>query len=259
MLLPSAMTVIAHRGSSGTAPENTIVAFRRAGEAGADGIELDVRLTADGELAVFHDRTLNRTTNGRGRLNLHTARELSRLDAGRWFAPRYAGERVPTLTAVLDRLPGKLGINIEVKTDGDRFWRSRTARRLASVLAHHGRERPILVSSFNHMFLRVLRSIDPSIPIGVLAMPLRDAGVLPSHFARSLGARAYICSRTSLRKRFVRDAHRHGMKVYVYGVNSARHVIRPRRFGVDGVITNYPALMLRLLGRAPHRTSLDIA
>ncbi len=258
MLLPSAMTVIAHRGSSGTAPENTIVSFRRAAESGADWLELDARLTVDGELVVFHDRTLDRTTNARGRLVAHTARELSRFDAGRWFAPRYAGEHIPTLISVLDRMPARLGINIEVKTDGDRFWRSRTARKLAEVLSLHGHERPILVTSFNHLFLRGLRAIDASIAIGVLAMPLRDAGVLPSHFARTLGARVYVCSRTSLRRRFVRDAHRHAMKVYVYGVNTARHLTRPRRFGVDGVITNYPALMLRLLGRAPHRSSLDL-
>ncbi len=258
MLLHSAMTVIAHRGSSGTAPENTLLAFRRAVESGADWLELDVRRTADDGLVVFHDRTLNRTTDGRGPLFRRTVDELRLLDAGRWFSSRYAGERVPTLSMVLEKIPVRVGINVEVKTDGDLHWRSRTAQRLVDVLRETARGRQIIVSSFNHRFLKQLHTIAPSIRIGVLAMPLRDTGLLPSFFVRTVGAAAFVCSRTSLRKRHVHDAHRHGMKVYVYGVNSARHLYRPRRFGVDGVITNYPALMLRLLGRAANRSSLDI-
>ena len=238
MRLPAAMIVIAHRGSSGTAPENTIVAFKRAVESGTDWIELDVRRTADDDLAVFHDRTLDRTTGGKGALSRCTAGDLQMLDAGGWLSSRYTGERIPMLSRVLDRLPSKIGINIEVKTDGDRHWRTRTTPLVAKILHAKGNGRPILVSSFNHSFLRRLHSLDPSINIGVLAMPLRDAGVLPSFFARSLGATTYVCSRASLRKRFVHDAHKHAMKVYVYGVNNARHLIRPRRFGVDGVITN---------------------
>ena len=258
MLLPSAMTVIAHRGSSGTAPENTLLAFRRAVESGADWLELDVRRTADDGLVVFHDRTLNRTTDGRGPLIRRTVEELRSLDTGRWFSHRYAGERMPTLSMVLEKIPSRVGINVEVKTDGDPHWRSRTAQTLVEILRERGRGRPILVSSFNHRFLKQLHMIAPTVRIGVLAMPLRDAGLLPSYFVRTVGAATFVCSRASLRKRHVHDAHRHGMKVYVYGVNSARHLSRPRRFGVDGVITNYPALMLRLLGRAAHRSSLDI-
>ncbi len=258
MLLPGAMTVIAHRGSSGTAPENTLIAFRRAVESGADWLELDVRRTADDGLVVFHDRTLARTTNGRGPLFRRTVDEIRSLDAGRWFSSRYAGEHVPMLAMVLEKVPLRIGINIEIKTDGDRHWRSRTVLRLVELLREQGRGRPILVTSFNHRFLKQLHSIAPSIAIGVLALPLRDTGRAPSFFVRTIGARAFVCSRASLRKRHVHDAHRHGMKVFVYGVNTARHLLRPRRFGVDGVITNYPARMLRLLGRAAHRSSLDM-
>ena len=258
MHLPGALMVIAHRGSSGTAPENTIVAFRRAVEAGADWLELDVRRTADDELAVFHDRTLDRTTDGRGSIYRHTMEDLRKLDAGRWFSSRYTGVRIPTLTEVLESIPAGVGLNIEVKTDGDRHWRSRTARRLTEVLHTRRRGRPILVSSFNHSFLKRLHTMAPSIVLGALAMPLRDAGLRPSTFGRACGAKAFVCSRTSLRKRQVHDAHRHAMRVFVYGVNSARHLLRPRRFGVDGVITNYPALMLRLLDRTGRRPSLDM-
>ncbi|MGA9120622.1 MAG: glycerophosphodiester phosphodiesterase family protein [Bacteroidota bacterium] len=255
MHLPSAMTVIAHRGSSGTAPENTMVAFRRAAAAGADMIELDVRLTADDVLVVFHDRQLRRTTNGRGAVRNRTVDELNRLDAGSWFSHRYAGEQIPALITVLAQLPGRVGLNIEVKTDGDRRSASKLASGLAEILRDAAKGRALLVSSFDHSFLRRYRTFDADTPIGVLAMPVRDAGVLPSYFARSLGASTYVCSRSSLRKRFVRDAHQHSMRVYVYGVNTSRHLLRPRRFGVDGVISNYPSLMLKLTGRSVHRIS----
>jgi glycerophosphoryl diester phosphodiesterase len=254
MRLLSAMKVIAHRGSSGTAPENTMIAFRRAVESGADMIELDVRLSADDELVVMHDRTLRRTTNGRGPVHRLSAAELQRLDAGGWYAHRYAGERVPTLASVLTGLPVGVGLNIEAKTDGGRRAGAPAAAVLAQVLRRAGGRRHILVSSFDHAFLKRFHTLDPATPIGVLAMPLRDAGILPSHFARTLDATAYVCSRSSLRRRFVRDAHRHGMSVYVYGVNSARHLVRPRRYGVDGVISNYPALMVKLAGRSARRT-----
>ena len=89
--------VVAHRGGAGLAPENTLAAFRMALEVGADAIELDVRLTRDGRVAVIHDRTVDRTTGGRGPVGSYTLAELKALDAGSWFGPQYLGERVPTL------------------------------------------------------------------------------------------------------------------------------------------------------------------
>jgi glycerophosphoryl diester phosphodiesterase len=247
------MLVIAHRGCSGIAPENTMAAFRLAAEAGADMVELDVRETADGALAVIHDRRLQRTTDGRGSVRRKTRGDLALLDAGAWFARRYAGERVPFLGDVLETLPRSLGVNVEVKTDGDPAWRRRLAPALVEVLRRHGHGRTVLVSSFNHALLRRLHALDPLLPTGALAMPVRDAGRKPSSQARRLAVSVFVCSRSLLRKRFVVDAHEHGLQLFVYGVNTARHLARARRFGVDGVITNYPGRMLRLLGRTPER------
>ncbi len=246
------MLVIAHRGSSGQAPENTMAAFRLAAEAGADMIELDVRLTADGALAVIHDRRLQRTTTGRGPVRRQTARSLAALDAGRWFSRRFAGEQVPLLGQVLEELPRSVGINIEVKTDGEPRWRSRMAPALVGVVHRHGRGRPLLVSSFNHPLLRRIRALDPSIPTGALAVPLRDVVFRrPASHARRLSVTAFICSRSRLRKRHVANAHACGLQVLVYGVNTARDLERVRRYGADGVITDVPDRMLRLLGRRP--------
>jgi len=247
--LDSRILVIGHRGSSGSAPENTMAAFHRAAAMGADMIELDVRLTRDGRLAVFHDRRLARTTNGKGSLRKHTAQELRLLDAGRWFGPRFAGEQIPFLEDVLHSLPPGLGLNIEVKTDGDTRWSAMMVPALMQTLRRHGSGRNLLVTSFNHRFLRRLHESWPGISIGALAMPVRDAGISPSVFGRRLGARVYVCSRSRLRKHQVLNAHNNGLQVYVYGVNTARQLKRPQRYGVDGVITDYPDRLLRMLSQ----------
>ena len=110
--------VIAHRGYSGRAPENTLPAFEAAIEAGAPALELDVRLTKDRVPIVFHDATLDRTTNGSGRIDAHDWEEVSKLDAGAWFGPAFAGARVPLLETALAMLADRVLINIELKPDG---------------------------------------------------------------------------------------------------------------------------------------------
>ena len=109
--------VIAHRGFSGAAPENTLAAVRAAIEVGADMVEIDVTLTSDGHIVVIHDETLDRTTTGSGRVSDFTLTELQRLDAGGWFAPRFAGERIPTLDQVLDEIEGRILLNVEIKSE----------------------------------------------------------------------------------------------------------------------------------------------
>src|SRR5690625_6609337 len=107
--------IIAHRGASGNAPENTLAAFQLAVEEGADGIELDVHLSKDGELVVIHDDTLDRTTNGTGRVQDKDLDELKTYDAGSWFDSKFASERIPLLQEVIDILPDDVFLNVEIK------------------------------------------------------------------------------------------------------------------------------------------------
>jgi len=244
------MLVAAHRGSSGTAPENTMAAFREAVNAGADLIELDVRFTRDLEPVVIHDRLLRRTTGGRGDVNRYTVDELEQFDAGSWFAPRFAGERIPLLRRVLQELPVRIGINIEVKADGDRRSKALLVQHLCSVIHAYGTHRSLLVSSFDHRFLRVLHRQDPLVPLGVLLHPLRDVARRPSHLARRLHAGFILCSRTMVRRAIVEQAHAHGVKVGVYTVNRVIDLDRLRRFGVDLVFTNFPSAIRMALRNA---------
>jgi glycerophosphoryl diester phosphodiesterase len=215
-----------------------MAAFLLADRQGADMVELDVRLSRDGEPVVFHDRRLGRTARGWKRVSDHTLAHLRTLDAGRWFSDRFAGERIPTLREVLHRLPPRLGVNIEVKTDGDRKRRHLLASRLGAFLRPE--RRLLLVSSFDHRFLKIFHPYAAGIPTGALYMAVRDLRTRPSVLARRTGASVFICSSAQLRKRFVRDAREHGMRVLVYGVNTGRHLQRILRFGADGVITDHP-------------------
>jgi glycerophosphoryl diester phosphodiesterase len=249
--------VIGHRGSPAVAPENTIAGFLRAAHEGASMVELDVRLTHDGVPVVHHDRRLGRTTVGRGRIRELPAARVMEVDAGTRFSPRFRGERIPTLVAVLAALPRSVGVNVEVKTEGDIRRRALYVARLLPLFRAARRTRPLLVSSFDHRLLVRFHAADPTLPLGVLYFAVRDLGVRPSHLAASAGAWTFICSRAQLRRRHAVDAHAHGIRVMVYGVHTARHLRIALRRGADDVITDHPARMVKALhAPAPRRGRL---
>ena len=153
--------IIAHRGDVVNAPENTLPAFRSAYERGADGIELDVRMTRDRQLVVFHDRGLKRVTGRGGLVSNFTLDEIRDMDVGGWFAPEFRGQQAPTLDEVFELLPPRFLINVEMKAviDNMRF----IAHRLAEVVRRHGRWASTLAASFNPISLWELRKIEPRI------------------------------------------------------------------------------------------------
>lgn len=226
-----------------------MAAFREAAAVRADMIELDVRLTADRELIVLHDRRLNRTTSGSGRVTEHRVRDLAGLDAGSWFQSSFSGERIPTLRAVLGWLPAGVGLNIEAKTDGDVRRRATMAKRLAAELQERTLRSRIMVSSFDHRFLSVFRRQDAGVATGVLFMPVRDALKLPSVICRRTGATGFVCGRSQLRRWMVADCHRHGISIACYGINTRTHLLKMQRLAVDAVITDYPERILHFLKR----------
>ncbi len=212
--------VIGHRGAAGIRPENTLAAFRKAVSLGVDGVELDVQCV-EGELLVFHDDRLERTTDGRGRLEDATFESVRRLDAG-------AGERVPTLREALAAVPSSVLVNVELKGRGTAVPAARLLR---------GLRRPIVVSSFDHQRLAVFREHCPRTPVAPLAgewtaglpatvQALRAWGV---HIAARLATAARVAAVKSW-----------GCRCLVYTVNSAGRARRLRALGVDGVFTDFP-------------------
>lgn len=224
-----------------------MAAFRLAVAAGVDMIEFDVRMTRDFELVVHHDRSLGRTSDGSGRIWDLTLDDLRHTDAGSWVSKKFAGERIPTLREVLEELPVSVGLDIEVKTDGDRRRGTALPESVLLLVREARREGSVVVSSFDHAFLRRLHHLDPSLRLGALYVPLRDGFKSPSQIAGRTGATMFICSRTQLRVRHMRDARAAGLTVAVYGVNTHADLAAASRAGVDAVITDNPAQIIRAI------------
>lgn len=230
-------TVYAHRGASSAAPENTLVSDEVARRAGAEWIEDDVQPSKDGVPYVLHDDTVDRTTDGTGRIRDLTAAQLDALDAGSWFAPSYAGTRLPTLAAQLEDLRTRGGkLLLEIKGPHTREEVARIVREVHD----HGMTDRVLVQSFEVDALRLTRELAPELPLALLRSTL-DAD--PVATARDLGLAAYHPSDDALSARpgVLRELHAAGVAVNVWTVD------RPARWkalaaaGVDGIITNRPA------------------
>lgn len=232
--------VIAHRGISGKAPENTLASFLRAAAVpGIDMVELDVHVSRDGIPVVVHDRTLQRTTTGNGTVWNYTLAELQTLDAGSWFHRSFRDERIPTLKTVLASVGSSVWVNIEIKSH--LFHREQGGVVEQAVLAAvdeadmRGR---VLYSSFSHHRVSGLKHLDPGAVVGVLYNLYRDIGRKPSSLARASMADVFVCARHELRRSMVEDAHRHGIAVYVYTLNSVGDVNRMMDLGVDGIMSD---------------------
>lgn len=241
------MLLIAHRGSSAVAPENTLAAFRQAVRDRADMIELDVRLSADGEPMVIHDRGLYRVTRIRGRVRERTADELEKLHVGSPRGQASAQGRIPRLSAVLQILPPAIGLNIEVKTDGDRSRSGLMVNRLGELLQERTGNREILVSSFDHRFLRRFHRRFPAVPLAVLYLRVRDIGRSPVVLAHRAGAKVFVCSRSQFRSRWIRKTRAGGIRMMVYGIDTPRQMLALRQKGVDGIMTDHPARLHRAM------------
>ena len=230
--------VIAHRGASGTRPENTLAAFRQAEALGAPMVELDVQLTRDREVVVIHDWTLTRTTNGRGRVASRTLAEIQRLDAGSWFDPHYAGERIPTLREVLDAI--RASVNVELKALGSDGLE---ARAYDAVAAANATER-VVFSSFHAESLVRLRRYAPDATIAVLWTRKRLAAAL--RLAGRVGATALHIRKEATVAAEVRAAVAEGLEVRAWTVNDPADFTHLQSFGVSGVFTDFPERFLQI-------------
>ncbi len=234
---------IAHRGASGHAPENTATAFRLAVELGAAMIEFDVRETRDGVPVVLHDATFQRTGGLRRAVSKLTYRDVSQIDVGSWFGSRFAGERVPTLAEVCQTFGPRLRLNIELK--GGARDRRGFAARVLEALRGSGCSSATIVSSFDHLLLRILRAESARLAIGYLA-DRGEAGRIVGR-ARDLGAAAVCIPLRLAVPGLIAPAHRAGLPVFVYTVDEPARMRALVARGVDGIFTNYPDRLARLL------------
>lgn len=232
----------AHRGFSALYPENTMPAFRAAAQAGATGVEFDVQLTADGVPVVLHDARVNRTTDGRGRVDELTWEEVQRLDAGVRHGEAFRGTRVPSLAEVLtflrDEAPHLL-VNVELKSV--RHDRVRLIQRTWCMICEMGLRSRTVISSFDHDLLRILRQMAPAAPLAVLVERWSRRA---ERVAQELRAAAVHIDAGAVTPQWVQDQHARGRKVRAYTVNDVADFRRLAAAGVDGVFTDRVDVMV---------------
>jgi glycerophosphoryl diester phosphodiesterase len=251
--------VIAHRGASGHAPGNTLEAFRLAVEMGADILEMDLQLTADGRVVVIHDDTVDGTTDGSGAVSDLTLAEVKALDAGyRFERPagefpfRGAGVVIPTLEEVLEAFAGT-PLNLEMKTPAG----PRIAEALAGVLRRHRAEDRVLVASFSAEILERFRELMPGVATSLAESEVRTLYVLHRAFLdrwyRSPGVAVQVPERSGglhvVTPSFLAAARRLGLQVHVWTINDPADMRRLVDLGVDGIITDYPDRLAAVLRR----------
>ncbi len=221
------MIIIGHRGACGYEPENTLISFEKAISLGVDMVEFDVQKCKSGELVIIHDNTVNRTTNGKGKVENLTLEQLKSFDCGK-------GQKIPTLEEVLDLINRQVKVNIEIKGKG---ITKEVYKVINSYLIKGWSYDDFIVSSFNHKDIYEMQKIDLTIPRGVITSGFS------LRYLKSLGGlKPYIVMHyyRSLTKRFLKTAHEEGVQVFVWTGNNKKVYEKLRKMGIDGVFSDYP-------------------
>lgn len=236
------MKIIAHRGASTYAPENTLAAFQKALDQQADGIELDVRLTKDNVPVICHDATVNRTSNGKGYIHNMTVSQLKKLDFGASFSNKYKGEMIPTLEETLT-LIGDASITLHIEIKNGPIIPKNLEQKIVELVYKYGFEDRVVYSSFDHHSLQRLSEIDPRAKIGLLFhinlihlfeyienTGLRVHSIHPNHF--------YVT------EEMIEEAHKRNIEVNIYTVNNKAMALSYQQMGIDGLISNNPLILI---------------
>ncbi|WP_192822929.1 glycerophosphodiester phosphodiesterase family protein [Rufibacter sp. LB8] len=245
------VAVVAHRGASGLAPENTLAAVRKALETSADFIEIDLHQTKDGEVVVIHDATVDRTTNGTGAIADLTLAEIKKLDAGISFDSSFAGERIPTLAQVLNLVKGKKKLLIELKKGKDDYYLGLEASTLQLISQYKANDWCVL-QSFHDPILERIWAADFVIPTHKLIvgkipfLPIFiDHELKFGGFDRYSKAAAINVHRSFASKAFIKALHSQGFKTFIWTEDKPANIKRLFELGADGVITNHPERITR--------------
>ena len=245
--LPSPL-ILCHRGAKNYAPENTLSAFKTALELGADGFELDTQLTSDGHVVVFHNKTVDRTTNGHGKLSQLPLDELRKLDAGSFFSEKFSGEKIPTLDEVFETIGKRAIINVELKNFSTPF--DNLAEKVCEVVLRHAMQKNVLFSSFLPWNLWKAARILSEVPCGLITAKGWRGALVRSfgfYFGNYDALHPFLGSVTPQQ---VHRVHKLKRKINVWVVNKEEDLQRLFSWGVDGILTDEPQLALRVTRRS---------
>ncbi len=238
---------IGHRGALDAAPENTIASFKKALEMGGDGVELDVSLSKDGAIMVFHDYWLNKKTDGKGLLAGKTKAELQSLDAGSAFSEEYRGEKIPTLGEVVESLDKNAFVMVEIKTNF--FGKPGIEEAVASLIKRYNLYERVVVSCFNPKSLKRIKAFDSGIPIGLLHFPVLPWKGYLNHFHKKLLPEVLHPYHKSVNENYMAFAKEKGCRVITWTLKEEQDMHAVIKAGVDAVITDYPDLFRKIYGK----------
>jgi len=237
--------VIAHRGASAHAPENTLAAFRLAIDHRADGIELDAKLTADGKVVVIHDQTVARTTGARGVVREMTLAQLKTLDAGSFFSSAFTCEPIPTLEEVFIEVGSQVLINIEI-TNYTSVWDA-LPDKIAELVIRYGLQESVFFSSFHPLNLVRIRRRLPETPAALLTIVGGFGKLFQGRLGRLLSPDILHPYFTDVSPAMLAREHAFGRRVNVWTVNRPEDMRRLFNVGIDGIITDDPLLARRVM------------
>ena len=244
--------VIAHRGASGIAPENTLAAIERAIEMQVDFIEIDIHQSKDGEIVLMHDATLDRTTDGMGAISDYTWAELKKLDAGSWMDSQFTNERIPTLREALDLINGQSRVLLEVKKGEDGRYHG-FEEKIVRLIDEKSAASWVVIQCFQAETVRRFMELAPEIEVHKLLLgelplvPLHHDGEFQFKQAGNFeGVAAINPWRPMLTQRLVNRIHSRNKKVFVFTINKVSDMKKAIEMGVDGIITDYPDRLIQL-------------
>ncbi|EJO5348919.1 glycerophosphodiester phosphodiesterase [Clostridium botulinum] len=228
--------ILAHRGASAYAPENTMAAFKKAIEMNADGIELDVHLSKDGYIVIMHDEWVDRTTDGKGEIKNFSLSELKNLDAGSWFSDKYKEEKIPTLEELLNLIKDtEIYLNIEIKA-GYRIYPN-IEKKVIDMLEKYKMLDRVIISSFDHYSLVRVKEINSNIKTGML---YEAALYEPWEYARSIEVEALHPNYTTVTKQFIDKAYINNLELNPYTIDDDLIMKTLIKNKITSIITNYP-------------------
>ena len=240
-LLEKKFLVIAHRGASNYAPENTMAAFKMAYQMKADMIELDVQLSKDGIPVVFHDAKLNRHSNGAGLLSSFTFDELQQLDAGKWFSVEFMGEKIPSLEKVLSWAAGKIMVNIEIKTEAvSESVEGGIEEKVVQLVQESEMKKHVIISSFDYRAVERIKKMDLEILTGLLYHKKSSGKREPVKLLEDYQADFFHCSKPEMNKKWGTQLEGAGKRFLIYTVNRKKTMQSWIEKGAFGIFSDRP-------------------
>ena len=240
--------VIAHRGVSGSYPENTLSAFQAAIDIRAEMVELDISTSKDGIPVTVHDRTVDRTTDFEGDVQSFSLEELKRMEVGAWFSEEFRGEEFPTLKNSLELMKDKIAVNIEIKTEAvSDETEGGVVDKALQVVKDLDMTSSVIFSSFDYRVMEQLNVLDPKMAKALLYEASQSAELLPSELVQKYKVDIFNCSYNQLSKEWINDLQKHKIPYFVYTVNEPELMRELIEKGVSGIFTDFPKELIRIV------------